>query len=421
MRTDFRVDLILISTGVIFLFGCNHVQSTQPQPLDIAQTNQDRPEMSPDNSPMHFSVLHKFHGGAEGSYPLASLVGDAAGSLYGTTAIGGSGCGTAGCGVAFKIAPSGRETVFHTFNDQDGVEPSAAFLQDSAGHFYGTAPYGGEFFGECSNGCGLVYEIDPGGNETVLYTFLGMADGNHPGNGQLIKDSAGNFYDTTPSGGTSNLGVVYKLDQNGNETVLHSFSGNDGKNPGWGVIQDGTGSLFGTTSAGGSKYHAGEVFKIDPSGNESILHYFNGLDGRSPNGVIRDSAGNFYGTTTSGGSSACSGGCGLVFKIDPSGHETVLHRFNGSDGQAPYDELVRGTGGNLYGTTWSGGSAGLGVVFRLDPSGHETVLHSFSGKDGKGPVGGLYRNAAGDLFGTTTTGGTSGCNGGCGVVFKLAH
>jgi len=162
----------------------------------------------------------------------------------------------------------------------------------------------------------------------------------------------------------------------------------------------------------------GTVFKLDPSGEETVLHSFTYSDGAFPDaGLIRDKAGNLYGTT-SGGDLVCGlQGCGTVFKVDPSGHETVLHSFtNSPDGAGPYAGLVMDKAGNLYGTTLNGGACGYGTVFKLDPSGHETVLHSFTNSpDGAGPYANLVRDKAGNLYGTTEEGGASGY----GTVFRL--
>jgi uncharacterized repeat protein (TIGR03803 family) len=260
-----------------------------------------------------------------------------------------------------------------------------------------------------------VYKIDTTGEETVLYTFTGGADGYAPYGG-VIRDAAGNLYGTTVLGGAGNGGVVYTLDASGHQTVLHSFTGGaDGSQPYAGVIRDPAGNLYGTTSSGGTG-NAGVVYKVDASGHETVLYNFTGgSDGSSPlGGVIRDAAGNLYGTTIYGGIS----GAGVVYKLDPSGHETVLHPFTGgTDGGEPYMvTLLRDSMGNLYGTTSGGGSSWAGVVFMLDSSGHETVLYSFTGgDDGGAPQSGLIRDSAGNLYGTASRGGKRGA----GVTFVI--
>ncbi len=286
------------------------------------------------------------------------------------------------------------------------------------------------------------------GNETVLYSFTGTnGDGAQPTAG-LIMDSAGNLYGTTQFGGVTSCfsdrippgcGTVFKLDPSGNETVLHSFTGTngDGANPAASLIMDSAGNLYGTTQFGGVTSCSsgsfvppgcGTVFKLDPSGHETVLYSFtltNG-DGAQPvAGLIMDSAGNLYGTTPYGGvtSSSCfvfvtgppiPPGCGTVFKLDPSGHETLLHSFTDTngDGAQPVAGLIMDSAGNLYGTV----AASAGTVFRLEPSGHETVLHSFTGSpDGEDPVAGVIMDSAGNLYGTTYGGGSAGD----GTVFRL--
>ena len=252
----------------------------------------------------------------------------------------------------------------------------------------------------------------------MLYSFTG-SDGSEPFAG-LIADSSGNLYGTTQSGGASGgHGVVFKLSPSGTETVLHTFTGgSDGGIPRAGLIADTGGNLYGTTAGGGAS-NAGTVFKLSPSGTETVLYSFTGSDGSGPfAGLIADSSGNLYGTTQSGGA---SGGHGVVFKLSPGGTETVLYSFTGgSDGGTPRAGLIADSSGNLYGTTQFGGpgcgGVGCGVVFKLSPSGTETVLYSFTGSDGSGPFPGLIADSSGNLYGTTLSGGASG---GHGVVFKL--
>ena len=146
----------------------------------------------------------------------------------------------------------------------------------------------------------------------------------------------------------------------------------------------------------------------------TVLYRFSdGTDGAAPfAGLIRDKAGNLYGTTVMGGSF----GYGTVFKVDTSGNETVLHSFRNSDGGEPFAGLVRDKAGNLYGTTTGGGFSGYGTLFKVDTSANETVLHSFTNvPDGAGPFAGLVMDKKGNLYGTTVVGGFSGY----GTVFKL--
>jgi uncharacterized repeat protein (TIGR03803 family) len=177
----------------------------------------------------------------------------------------------------------------------------------------------------------------------------------------------------------------------------------------------------------------GTVFKIDSSGNETVIYNFTGgTDGANPYGaLLSDSQGNFYGTTPLGGDLSCNSGygCGTIFKIDSTGKETVLYNF-GANANEPYDTLVRDAAGNLYGTTdWGGsggcsngqGRVGCGTVFKFDvATGKESLLYSFQGgNDGENPTAGLIMDAAGNLYGTVQAGGSTACPAGCGLVFRV--
>jgi len=202
----------------------------------------------------------------------------------------------------------------------------------------------------------------------------------------------------------------------------------DGKLPCARLVRDAAGNLYGTTLNGGKpacETGCGVVFRLDAAGKETLLYRFAGTpDGAfATTGLIRDEAGNFYGTTEEGGDlKRCELGCGTVFKLTPTGSETVLYRFPGPpDGRYPSGELIRDAAGNFYGVTNGGGSSRLwGTVFKLDRHGKETVLYSFKGgSDGGGPMGALVRDSHGNLYGTTEFGGNPACNLGCGTVFKL--
>jgi uncharacterized repeat protein (TIGR03803 family) len=330
---------------------------------------------------------------------------DSAGNLYGTTYYGG---GLPNMGVVFKLDTAGQETVLYSFTGgADGSRPSSGVIRDAAGNFYGTTSAGD------SANQGVVYKVNAAGHETVLYSFTGGADGAEPSYG-VIRDSGGNLYGTTYQGGTANFGVVYKVTAAGQETVLHSFTGGfDGRSPSGGVIRDAAGNLYGTTEYGGTG-NAGTVYKLDAAAQETVLYTFSGgVDGFFPQGgVIRDTAGNLYGTTALGGTI----NSGVVYKVDTTGQETVLYKFTGADGYGPYAGVVRDSAGNLYGTTFNGGAMNLGVVYQLDTAGQETVLYSFTGgSDGGQPGVGVIRDSAGNLYGTAPIGGTKGG----GVAFKL--
>ena len=375
-----------------------------------------QPNTSINQQAQSFAVLHSFSG-SDGANPFQSVNMDALGNLYSTTINGGA----YGNGTVFKLDPFGHQTVLYSFmGGTDGQWPYAGVIMDASGNLYGTTHSGGTY------GNGTVFRLDPVGNETVLHSFSG-SDGSVP-LGPLLMDRAGNLYGTTYVGGTYGDGAVFKLDTSGNETVLYNFTGPDGEGPYAGVIMDASGNLYGTTSKGGGSSNCGgagcgTVFKLDTSGHETVLHSFSGSDGWAPYGnLIMDRKGNLYGTTgLGGGSNYCSNGCGTVFKLDTAGNHKVLHIFAGGvEGVIPLAGLVRGVSGTLYGTTATGGVGGGGTVFELYKSGHVTVLHSFTDSDLAYSYGSLLMDKSRNIYGTTFWGGSSAnCFNGCGTVFKI--
>jgi uncharacterized repeat protein (TIGR03803 family) len=321
-------------------------------------------------------VLYSFGNYPDGSLPSSSLVFDAAGNLYGTTYQGGAN----NVGTVFELTsgPGGSWTkkLLHSFgNYPDGSLPSSSLVFDAAGNLYGTTASGGH------NGMGTVFELMPDGSggwtELVLHSF-NNPDGGFPYAG-LIFDTAGNLYGTTSLGGTYAYGTVFELTPTigGSwiETVLYSFGGGtDGDGPLAGLIFDAAGNLYSTTLRGGT-YNYGTVFELTPIAGggwtEKLLHSFiyDGTDGNLPYaGLIFDAAGNLYGTTVNGGTYQA----GTVFELTPTANgnwtEQVLHNFgSGTDGSLPYAGLITDATGNLYGTTNSGGSNNYGTVFEFIP------------------------------------------------------
>ena len=372
-----------------------------------------------------FSVIENFNGSL-GQNPTGPLVADQSGNLYGSDQTG----GTFGYGSLYELPVGGGEKSLYSFTGGSlGANPYfTALTRGTDGNFYGVTPYGGNLSNDCvSLGCGVVFRVTQSGKEKVLYSFQGGSDGSFPFS-QLIAGENGKFYGVAGNGGGSSsscefgCGVVYELNAAGKETVLYSFTGgSDGADPGPGLIRDSQGNLYGTTGGGGV-YGGGTVFMLDPAGDETTLYSFTGgADGFSPLFLIRDAEGNLYGNTAGGGDLSCTLGCGVLFEIDSSGDESTIYTFtNGAGGYYPLGPMVRDPDGNLYGTANQGGStsnecpAGCGVVFRVGPSGAETVLHGFVGTDGAYPFGGLLR-FNNYLYGTTTSGGT----GSSGTAYKI--
>jgi uncharacterized repeat protein (TIGR03803 family) len=360
-----------------------------------------------------YNLLHSFTGGADGATPHAGLALDTSGNLYGTTTAGGA----SNLGTVFKLDTTGKETVLYSFTGgvSDGATPNAGLILDASGNLCGTTTAGG------ASGLGTVFKLDITGTETFLYSFTGGMDGATPRAG-LVLDPSGILYGTTAAGGASNSGAVFRIDTAGTETVLYTFAGGaDGGAPQAGLVVDAAGNLYGTTVSGGSKTGlcvyggCGVVFKLDPTGTETVLYAFtDGADGGFPeSGLTLDTAGNLYGTAIGGGSADD----GVVFKLDTSGKETVLYSFTGSnDGNGPQGTLIFDHADNLYGTAFAGGTSDFGTVFELDTTGKITVLHNFGGGAlGANPYAGLVLDGAGNLYGTAAAAGIPNL----GVVFNI--
>ncbi len=371
-------------------------------------------------------VLYSFNGAGNGGFVEAELIMDAQGNLYGTAEEGGStGCGGGGCGTVFKVTPDGQETTLHIFSGDDGAFPIAELIADSAGNLYGTTYNGG------AHVAGTIFKVTPAGRMRVIYSFTGKSDGSNPFSG-LIADEAGNFYGTTTSGGAYRKGTVFKITPRGKERVLYSFAGGtDGVYPIGTLLRDSAGNFYGTATIGGADcdgtgFGCGIVFKLTPGGQETVLYRFQGGDhGANPGaGLVMDQTGALYGTTNNGGVVCDDSGatCGTVYKLDANGNETGLHTFTGgSDGAYPKSRLLMDAAGNLFGTTAGGGAAGgecgCGIVFKMSRHGAEKILHTFSQSDGHGPFAGLIPDAAGNFYGTTDVGGQYAY----GTIFKIRN
>jgi uncharacterized repeat protein (TIGR03803 family) len=414
------------------------VPNDNPAASSSQHASQPAPARQP-NNPVVEQVLYSFQGGNDGADPAASLI-DVNGKLYGTTRIGGTGCKNggslqSGCGTIFDVSASGTESVLYRFPGGQHNKPGtngilpAADLLDANGVLYGTTPSGG--FGAPSCGfskCGTVFKVSLSGEESVVDRFHGSPQGAYPYSS--LVEVSGTLYGTTSGGGQGcsgfgGCGTVFAVNPStGALRVVYSFKGGatDGANPLAGLLAV-SGTLYGTTKYGGSGTceqgpgGCGTVFKIDPStGAESVLHSFDpygSTDGSSPWGGLIDVHGTLYGTTIAGGTSYY----GTVFSVNPStGAEHVIYNFKGGkDGLYPEAGLIS-TNRRLYGTTAQGGTGscvegyGCGTVFEVDTSIlTERVLHRFhGGTDGAGPQGALV-DVNGVLYGTTNGGGTGLC------------
>jgi uncharacterized repeat protein (TIGR03803 family) len=378
-------------------------------------------------SAQDFKVLYTFHG-SDGAIPQTQLTLDSSGNIYGTTSVGGTNlCITNDCGTVFVLSPKGKLLSSYSFNGSDGATPLAGVVLDSVGNIFGTASEGGNYNQACgAAGCGVVFRLTPGGKE-VVHRFNGPPETWFP-DSLLAQDESGNLYGTSSFGGIhTDGGTAFMVTSAGEESLIFSFP--RGADPAAGMILL-NGMLYGMTDGSGNFGTA--FFGMTTSGEATNL----GAVAGTPSALLAaDGAGNLYGTTQFGGSN--SSGTVFRFSPNGIGGWTYteLYSFcqlrNCADGQRPVrGPLVVDSSGNIFGTTAFGGTfqncngGSCGVVFELDPSGKETVIHNFTGgADGSSPSYGLTMDSAGNLYGTTLGGGDSTCPinppQGCGVVFKI--
>ena len=382
-----------------------------------------------------FNVIYRFTGHNSSAHPISGVTIDQHGNLYGTSAWGGIYNG----GTAFELKPTQSGFIYSELHDfgggTDGSFPWGGVTVGPNGSIYGTTATGGTGIG------GTVFNLRPPAtfcrsvlcpwDETVLYNFTGGSDGRNPQAG-VVFDASGNICGTNVNGGGGSVGVVYEMTpSNGGWTyqLLYTFTnGQDGANPSSLLTFDSSGNIYGTAAAGGqpgcSGFGCGTVYKLTSSGSgwsEHTLYSFqDGSDGANPAaGVIMDTAGNLYGATPGSNSNG-----GTVFQMNPSGGNWIFNLAYDLTGvgPGPVANLVRDRAGNLYGASWGDGLYGQGAVFKLTPANGGwtyTSLHDFTGgADGGNAEGGLVMDSNGNLYGTTYQGGLSSC-GYCGVVFEI--
>lgn len=383
-------------------------------------------------NPSSFKTLHSFPGGSN-AYPRAGLI-NVGGTLFGTTVGVLAQSGLSGpSGTVFEFDPATHvETVLYRFSGgSDGEGPEAGLL-NVGGTLYGTTNLGGGM-GCGGLGCGTVFEFNPATQVgTVLYRFSGGSDGANPEASLILV--GGTLYGTTAAGGGTGCfmglgcGTAFAINPaTGDETLLHTFDGSDGSNP-LAALVNVEGVLYGTTYRGGAEtscvggYGCGTAFKINKkTGKLTVLHSFSadGSDGASPEAPLININGTLYGTTNLDGTGGCPQpyGCGTVFAMNrTTGVVTALHEFTGgSDGQHP-TAAVLNVGGTLYGTTQGGTTPNTGAVYSVNPTtGDETVLYEFSGGTDGGAAQSPLIQFGGVLISTTYEGGVNGY----GTVYKL--
>lgn len=364
------------------------------------------------------TVLLDFNSTTGGS-PYSSLVQGSNGNLYGTLT------GALYCyGTAFEMTTAGALIAVY-----DLCSPSYGSLaRGPDGNLYGTMFEGGDSK-QCTDGCGAVFKITPGGTVTVIYNFGSqpyIADGALPYAG-LVRGKDGDFYGTTWAGGPAASGTVFKITPEGNLTTLYGFcppAGEgcpNGAEPYASLVQAKNGNFYGTTAAAGAGANCvstdgcGTVFEITPAGEFTTLYNFcsqpSCTDGSYPySSLVEGADGNLYGTTSKGGESGCLeagfNGCGTVFEITPAGKLTTLYNLGSqpTDGIYPYDGLVRANG-KFYGTTYEGGTLNGGTIFEITKTGKLTALYNFCYQCATGsfPYAGLVRAANGNFYGETSS------------------
>jgi uncharacterized repeat protein (TIGR03803 family) len=406
-----------------FLIGCGGESGpgpSTPTPTPTTAPSTPTPTSSPAAS---VSILHDFiQSIGEGGQPGFDLLRASDGNFYGVTPVGGANsCGqlTNWCGALFKITPAGVYTTLRSFGatPTDGTLPSGRLAQGSDGALYGTTATGGVY------GNGTIFRYDLGGTYMVIHSFgEGATSGRVPTFG-LIAASDGDLYGITSSGGEfhsdlipaagSNAGMMFKVTIGGQFTPLVSF----GATPSMPVLPEGLmqasdGNFYGVSQLGGANScgisgapnSCGTIFRVTPQGTLTIIHSFGGVNGPTvaKYAPTEGSDGFLYGVTLQGGST----NGGVAYKIGKSGGFSVLSNFRASptDGYGPWC-LTRGSDGNFYGVTGSGGANGgdlSGTFFRLTPSASRTTLHSFGPVNGGAhhPLGCVVEGERGSFYGT---------------------
>ena len=439
------------TVGTVSGTGFYSAPATVPNPATVIVTVTSEADSAVTASatvtigPYAVKDIYSFSSLGDGAAPSAPLIQATDTYFYSTAQVG----GTYGYGTVFRVDSSGNIKTLHDFTELDGANPNGPVIQASNQALYGTTDFGGIYnkgtvftidptsgtftslysfsggsdggdvpdglieangylygttFEGGANNSGTVFKMSLSGQITTLYSFTGGSDGNGPAG--LILGSDGLFYGGTQNGGDASC-------------------------------SDGPGTGCGT------------LFKIDASGNLQVLHTFTGQDGAQIDETLFQSPVDhyFYGTALFGGNPACTvstySGCGTIFRIDSSGNFTLLHSFTGGvEGGVPFSSLIQASDGDFYGTAAAGGDPscsviasgenfptynGCGTVFKMDSSGNLNALYSFKGSptDGSNPFAALLVGSDGYFYGTTRWGGTAvSCpytsNGGCGTFYRVA-
>ncbi|HEY1663456.1 MAG TPA: choice-of-anchor tandem repeat GloVer-containing protein [Verrucomicrobiae bacterium] len=336
-----------------------------------------------------------------GANPRGAMLLGSNGQFYGTTSLG----GVSNCGTIFSVTTNGILISLASFRTTNGANPEAALTLGLDGRFYGTTYAGG-----ISNS-GTIFAVSTNGTLTNLASFR-TTNGANP-EAAMTFGPDGRFYGTTYAGGISNSGTIFAVSTNGTLTNLASFRTTNGANPEAAMTFGPDGRFYGATYAGGIS-NSGTIFAVTTNGLLTNLVSFRTTNGANPQAVmILGSDGSFYGTTKAGGLARN----GTIFRVTTNGLLTTVLSFVTANGSAPNGELVVGNDANLYGSTTSGGTNGTyGTIFKISSGGNFSTIFSFSGSNGSFPQSWMISGPDGNLYGSTFTGGT---HGGYGTVYEL--
>lgn len=349
-----------------------------------------------------------------GDTPSSSLIIDSKGNLFGTTLLGGA----LTSGTVFEVVKtdsgyaSTPTTLVNFTLAGGGAYPYGSLISDANGDLFGTASASGGVFEIAKTDSGYT------GTATILTPIQSNAG--------LIADANGNLFGTTNSGGANGLGGVFEIAKTANgyastSTIVASFSTSTGSSPytGTSLVADADGNLFGTTSSGGAN-GKGTVFELvktadgyanTPTVLASTVGGFGGSAGigQLKGNLVVDAYGNLFGTSSDGGER----GVGTVFEIVKTANgyastPTILVAFAGSNGANPTGGLIIDVNGNLFGTTYAGGTSGNGTVFEIAKTANgyastPTTLLNFTSSNAH-PSASLIADSDGNLFGTTVGG-----------------
>jgi len=366
--------------------------------------------------------------------------------------------------------PLSKMTVLHQFAQSDGYSPNP-LVEDSDGVFFGVNTNGG------ANNGGTVYRVTSTGDFKLLHAFdpAGAGNDGYSPHGTLVRGADGFLYGTTTSGGTiggypGSQGTIYRINDAGQLTIVHSFTGPEGSQPIGGLTMAADGHLYGTASYGG--LGSGTIFRLNADNSLTTIYSFpaDGSQGAGVNApLVQDANGSFYGSNNSSGGNTTipDAGGGTIFQLTPDGTLTTLHYFpfysgvaapnigpdgvlystqhyardsvfhltntgryltlydfpcycgTVDDGAEPSGPLTMARDGYIYGTTSGGGAHGVGTIYKMTLDGEVTTVYSFDTDGPNSPQTGVIEGPDGRFYGTTQNTGSVQNNPQYGAVFKI--